>query len=104
VEDELVGTGTHTVAVRWHLAESCRVLSLEARRVHIGFPGGSLELEADARMSLEALTASDDPPGGWVSRGYHRRSQSITLIARGETTVGVALITRIRVLLPGGGA
>jgi hypothetical protein len=51
---------------------------------------------------LEFLAASEDPPGGWVSRGYHRRRPSVTLVARGETTGDVLLTTRIRVLPPGG--
>jgi len=100
VEDEVAGSGRHTAAVRWHLAETCRVLALEGSRCLVAFRGGRLEIEFDERLALESLTASEDPTGGWVSRGYHRRSPSVTLVARGGVVADVILITRMRILGP----
>jgi hypothetical protein len=98
VEDEVSGAGRHVVAVRWHLAEACRVLSLEGCRCRVAFPGGRLEIDVDERLALESLSASEDPPGGWVSRGYHRREPSVTLVARGEVVADIILSTRMRIL------
>jgi hypothetical protein len=98
VEDEVSGAGRHAVAVRWHLAEACRVLTLDGARWRIAFPGGYIEIEVDERLALQSLAASEDPPGGWVSRGYHRRKPSVTLVARGEVVADVTLTTRLRIV------
>ncbi len=98
VEDEIAGSGRHSVAVRWHLAEACRVLSLAGPRCRVAFPGGHLEIEVDGRLTIECLSAREDPPAGWVSRGYHRRTRSVTLVARGEVDADVTLATRMRIL------
>jgi Heparinase II/III-like protein/Heparinase II/III N-terminus len=98
VEDEVSGGGRHVVAMRWHLAEACRVLSLDGRRCRVAFPGGYLEIDVDERLALHSLSASEDPPGGWVSRGYHRRKPSVTLVARAEVDADVILTTRMRIL------
>jgi hypothetical protein len=98
VEDEVSGAGRHVVVLRWHLAEACRLLSLDAGRCRAAFPGGFLEIDVDERLALESLSASEDPPGGWVSRGYHRRKPSVTLVARGEVVADVILSTRMRIL------
>jgi hypothetical protein len=84
--------------VRWHLAERCRLLSLQGRQCHVAFAGGGLEIEVDERLALESRSASEDRPEGWVSRGYHRRTPSVTLVARGEVSAGVTLTTRMRIL------
>ncbi len=98
VEDELSGTGRHAVALRWHLGEACRLLSLEGRRCRVAFPGGLLEIDVDDRLAVESLSSREDPPAGWVSRGYHRRTPGVTLVARGEAIADVTLTTRLRIL------
>jgi hypothetical protein len=46
-------------------------------------PGGTVTLEVDPQLAVDTLRGSEDPIGGWVSRGYHRKVPSTTLIARG---------------------
>jgi hypothetical protein len=36
----------------------------------------------DRRFEVEAFRGSQDPIRGWVSRGYHRKEASTTLIGR----------------------
>jgi hypothetical protein len=64
----------------------------------VAFPGGGLEIDVDQRLVLESVSAREDRPSGWVSRGYHRRKPSVTLVARGEVVANDVLTTRMRIL------
>ena len=57
----------------------------------------TVTLEVDARLGVDILTGSDDPIGGWVSRGYHQKVPSTTLIARGRCQGKSSYISRIHV-------
>jgi hypothetical protein len=98
VRDELSGGGRHSVAVRWHLAEACHLLFVRGSRCRVAYPGGYLDIETDENLTLESVVASEDSVEGWVSRGYHRRSPGVTLIASGDFHGTVILNTRFLVL------
>jgi hypothetical protein len=84
IQDDIVASGPHEISAYFHLAEDA-VLSVERpNRCSIAVGDGMVRLEVDARLEVDVLTGSDDPIGGWVSRGYHRKGPSTTLIARGR--------------------
>jgi hypothetical protein len=97
IHDEVPGHGPHELAVCFHLAEQC-VVTREGRdswRVEVG--GGVVTLVPDPALAIERIAASDPPIGGWVSRGYHRKTPSPTLVGRYRFERNAALTCRIEV-------
>jgi hypothetical protein len=54
-------------------------------------------LEVDARLAVDILTGDNEPIGGWVSRGYHRKIPSTTLIAHGRCQGKSSYVSRIEI-------
>ena len=54
----------------------------------------SMILPADGEVSI--LHGADEPPAGWVSRGYDRRSPSTTVEWRGTLEPGMGVETILR--------
>lgn len=82
--DEIFAAERHTVSIFFHLSEHCSASKSAANLIAITLPEGRLELEMDPRLTLEILRGSEKPMGGWVSRGYHRKEPSMTIIATCE--------------------
>ena len=101
VEDELITDGSHTAAVCFHLAEHCRILRRSANILEIDAGAGGIRLELDPKLSMQLLKGSEAPRGGWVSRGYHRKTPSLTIIARCTFKGSTHLRTRILIGKPG---
>jgi hypothetical protein len=89
IVDEIASGGAHDVDVSFHFGEQCDVRA-DGARLSITFPGGTSTLALDSRLTLSLIKAGEPEQGGWVSRGYHRKSAAWT--ARG-TLRGVASAT-----------
>jgi Heparinase II/III-like protein/Heparinase II/III N-terminus len=85
IRDEIRARGRHEVAVYFHLSEICRIAGAESNRYRIAVGRKAVTLVVDSRLSVETLTGSEDPIGGWVSRGYHQKAAATTLVARGHS-------------------
>src|SRR5690606_7302385 len=97
VVDRLICDGEHLVERYWHFAEDCRVTLERGTAVS---DDGKVRLrievgERDADASL--LVGSTDPIGGWVSRGFRRKSPSATLVYRSRISGVSTLRTRIAI-------
>ena len=102
--DEIESDGWHRLAVCFHLAEHCRVRGRDHNRFEIGVADrGLVVIELDSRLSVELLTGDDAPLGGWVSRGYHRRTPSTTLVGHVECMGRSVFVCRVEVLPAGVG-
>jgi len=96
IGDEITARQAHDVALHFHLAEDCRVWRSEGSVLEIDVAGaGSVRLELDPKLAVSTLQGSEQPIGGWVSRGYHRRAASTSLTARARLSGPVLLTTRI---------
>jgi hypothetical protein len=105
VVDEIHTDGYHRAAVRFHLAEHCRVAARDGNRIEIRVADrGVVILEMDSRLAVDTLEGSTAPIGGWVSRGYHRKVPATTLVGRAECAGDTVFVCRIEVLPPGVGA
>jgi hypothetical protein len=93
--DELVAYGTHKIAVYFHLAEDAIVSVAGPNEYRIDVAGGTVALEIDGRLIVETLRGSEEPIGGWVSRGYHRKVPSTTLIAKGQCAGTSSFVSRV---------
>lgn len=80
IDDTLIARGEHEYHQCWHLGELCTVRRLDGHRFVVELPRCSVQLELDPRLDVRLLCGSEDPPAGWVSRGYHHKVATTTLI------------------------
>lgn len=94
IEDELQARATHDVEIFFHLSEDCRLVPAADHLYRIEIAGSDRLwwLELDRSLAPAVLIASEDPPAGWVSRGYHRRSPAVTLVGRVRATGSLRLV------------
>lgn len=104
IRDEIEARGRHRVVLAFHLAEHCRVSAAGPGEFVVAVAGAALRLRLDARLSARALRGSEAPIAGWVSRGYHRRTPSPTILASSDIEGDTALVCRIDIGPPVGGA
>ena len=95
IHDELTGRGPHEVAAHFHLAEHCRAAADGPHARTIACPGGRVRIEFDPRMAVETVRDGAGAAGGWVSRRYHQKTPSTTLIARTRMGERLKFVTRI---------
>ena len=95
IHDELSGSGAHSATWYFHLAEGCSVRR-EGNRFLIGVAGRTLTLELDPELVVTMAEGAEAPIAGWVSRGYHRKTPCVTLIARREWEHRLVILTRVQ--------
>jgi hypothetical protein len=82
IRDELTGDGEHTAVLHLHFGEACTVAASADNRFTLDSPAGRIVLELDAGWETRLVHGQEDPPLGWVSRGYHKKTPAFTLVAR----------------------
>jgi heparinase II/III-like protein len=95
IQDDIVAGGPHEIAAYFHLAEDVLVVAERPNRYRIAVRGGIVTFELDPRLAVELLSGSEEPIAGWVSREYHRKVRSTTLIARGRCEGKSSYFSRI---------
>ena len=98
IQDDLTAAGDHSLAILFHCSEWCVLQRRDLHSLMIGLPGEALLMELDSRLDLTILSGSDEPIGGWVSRGYHRKTASATIAAEGRIHGSASFVTTIRIL------
>ncbi|HEY6554738.1 MAG TPA: alginate lyase family protein [Vicinamibacteria bacterium] len=93
VRDEIAARGPHEIAVFWHFSEDCRLS--EGPAFEVAVAGRVIVVEIDPRLAPSVLRGSEQPIGGWVSRGYHRKAEAPTLVGRAHVTGPATFVTRI---------
>ena len=58
---------------------------------------GTVTIEFDRCLRVKSFNGSEDPIGGWVSRGYHQKKASTTLIGRCTSAGKSSLVCRVRI-------
>ncbi len=84
VVDQVTARARHRVQIFFHIGEDCHVACDGSNRVVISVAGGSVFLSIDDRLTVELITGSDEPIAGWVSRRYHHKAPTATVVASGE--------------------
>ena len=95
--DKIIARGRHKVDLYFHLAENCRVFASGPNCYEVDVGPGKVIIQLDPRLSVETLTGSENPIGGWVSRGYHRKKASTTLIGRCQSEGETDLVCQINI-------
>jgi Heparinase II/III-like protein len=95
IRDAIRARADHSVAVYFHLAEQCVLSHVGPNRYAIAVGAGTVALEVDPRLKVRILRGSEDPIGGWVSRGYHQKTPITTLVASGISYGDASFLSRI---------
>ncbi|MBN1491423.1 MAG: alginate lyase family protein [Phycisphaerae bacterium] len=97
IKDEVDATGDHAVAMYLHFGERCQVHEAGDHEYLVRCERGNLLLRVDSGLAVRLYTGSEDPILGWVSRGYHRKEVSTTLVGRCAAHGACRWTTRISV-------
>jgi hypothetical protein len=97
IRDDITARQMHDVTLHFHLAEHCAVTSIGENRFLIDVGPGTVEIEMDRRLRVESLHGSEDPIGGWVSRGYHQKLPATTLVGHCVCDGDTSLTCRVRI-------
>ncbi len=100
VRDDIIARDRHEIEVFFHLAEHCTATPADENRFLIDAGVGTVTLEMDSRLAAQVFQGSEDPIGGWVSRGYHRKEVGTTLVGRGTCEGKAFFICRIDIGVP----
>ncbi len=105
VRDDIIARGKHEIEVFFHLAEHCVVVPAGRNRylIDVGWETienvgrRTIEIELDPCLQVESFKGSEDPICGWVSRGYHQKEASTTLVGRCTGEGNTCLVCRINI-------
>ncbi len=97
VTDRLLMDRSHRIALFFHAAEDARVTRSGDRDFVLEVAGGSVALRLDPQLTVRTFEGSESPIGGWVSRGYHRKTRSLTIVGTITARGPVVLRSRIHV-------
>ena len=97
VRDDIIARAKHEIEIPFHLAEHCVVDSTDANRYLVDVGPGIVTIELDPRLEVEEFRGSEDPICGWVSRGYHRKEASTTLVGRCACQGNISLVCRVHI-------
>ena len=80
--DELNGEGNFSADIYFHFSEECELTLLADNLVKITIHDGpTLEMQLNSSLTVELISGQNNPPGGWVSRGYHRKVSAVMVVA-----------------------
>ncbi len=95
IRDDVIACGKHEIEVFFHLAEHCVVNPAGINRYLVDVGPGTIEIELDHRLRVKEFKGSEDPICGWVSRGYHQKKASTTLVGCCTAEGNTCLVCRI---------
>jgi hypothetical protein len=95
IRDELVASGHHAVTLAFHFGELCVVRHAGGNLVEVELDGHGAHLELDSRLALQIVRGRDQPIGGWISRGYHRKTPTTTVFCTAAAQGGSTFVSRL---------
>lgn len=99
IEDVLECDSKHEFRLHFHLGESCRAVMKRPNDVQVEFEGGLLEFRFQLDLRVELVGGDDHCGIGWVSRGYHSKTRSTTIVAAGSAASTAKFMTHLTVRL-----
>ncbi len=81
--DELQAGSSHDVALFFHLAEEWRLEKIEGNECIFLSGREIVILSVDEQLTVTSFLGSENPRAGWISRAYHKKVPSVTIMATG---------------------
>jgi hypothetical protein len=97
IRDDIIARERHKIEIYFHLAEHCVVNPAGKNRYLVYVNSGTIEIELDPCLHVESFNGSEDPICGWISRGYHQKQASTTLVGRCTSNGNTCLVSRINI-------
>lgn len=97
IVDEISARSEHDVAVLFHLADHCEARA-DGREVHLRFRTGRAVLRLDPSLDVALSKGGAAPDGGWMSRGYHRKTPAWVVAGTARLHGSVRIETRLEIL------
>ena len=97
IRDDITTRGKHKIEIYFHLSEHCQVRPADKNRYLVDVGPGTVTIDLDPSLEVEEFKGSEDPICGWVSRGYHQKQASTTLVGRCITRGSTCLVSRIEI-------
>ena len=82
VVDEVSSRGRHTAVFFLHLAESCRLMPESGNIFRILLGVHKITIRLDSCFNVELFHGNEEQRLGWVSRRYHQRTPTTTVVGR----------------------
>lgn len=95
IRDDIITCGKHEIEVFFHFAEYCMVSPTGKNRYLVDVGPGTIEIELDNRLTVKTFKGSEEPICGWVSRGYHQKQASTTLVGCCSVEGNACLVCRV---------
>jgi len=95
IADEIITDGQHKVAICFQFSEHCRLVRQDNNKLTVAVEGHEVDLLLPEETTIETLSGSSEPKGGWVSRGYHKKEAILTVLARASVAGNAKFSTRI---------
>jgi hypothetical protein len=100
ITDELHASSRHDIALHFHLAAQCRIEPDASGAFVIRGHLGDATLTIDPALRTAVLHGSTSPVGGWVSRGYHQKTASSSLVASAPLSGTARFVCRLAIGAP----
>jgi len=97
IRDDIMTRGKHKIEVFLHLAEHCQVKPVGTNRYLVDVGSGTVTIDMDPSLEVEEFNGSENPICGWVSRGYHQKQASTTLVGRCVIKGNSCVVCRIKI-------
>jgi hypothetical protein len=92
--DRLAMKSAHSIRASLHFAEHC-ALSSVGSRIDVKTSRGSVRFDPDPRLTASLHRGEVGPIAGWVSRRYHCKTATTTIVLSGTFDRDVSLVTKI---------
>jgi hypothetical protein len=80
VSDQLQGAGHHRLDFALHFAEECQVTPDGENEWIVSVSSHRLRVVLDKTLTTVCCHGADAPIAGWISRGYHRKEPTTTIV------------------------
>ena len=97
IQDEIIARKEHEINIYFHFAERCIVRRLSDNLFFIDVGVGTVDLQMDSSLQVETFRGCENPIAGWVSRGYHQKQPSTTLVGHCTASGRIRLTSRIHI-------
>lgn len=97
IRDDVLCGSKHDVTICFRLASDVSPRKIDLHHWEIVISGSAVLLELDSRLSVETYSAGSPSIGGWVSKGYHRKTPATAIVGRTSINENVAFKCRVTI-------